>query len=67
MRAKIARLEAENLQYRAGASASTSGAVKREDGDDEDVKPAFVKGESIGTTKMENGRMVIDLLDDDDD
>ncbi|GAA5838411.1 hypothetical protein JCM9279_003235 [Rhodotorula babjevae] len=70
MRAKIARLEEENSQYRAGASTSAStsgGAVKREAGGDEDVKPAFVKGEPIGTTKMENGRMVIDLLDDDDD
>ncbi|GAA5903221.1 hypothetical protein JCM8208_002242 [Rhodotorula glutinis] len=60
LRAKVARLEEENSQYRVGPS----GAVKRED---EDVKPAFVKGEPIGTTKMENGRMVIDLLDDDDD
>ncbi|KPV78274.1 uncharacterized protein RHOBADRAFT_50761 [Rhodotorula graminis WP1] len=67
MRAKIARLEEENSQYRTGAGASTSGAVKRENGGDEDVKPAFVKGEPIGKTKMENGRMVIDLLDDDDD
>ncbi|GAA5916943.1 hypothetical protein JCM8208_001653 [Rhodotorula glutinis] len=56
LRAKVARLEAENNQLRGG--------VKREKGD---VKPK-IKGERIGkTSKDEKGRTVIDLLDEDDD
>jgi hypothetical protein len=57
LRAKVARLEAENSKLRGGG-------VKREK---DDVKP-FVKGERIGkTSKDEKGRTVIDLLDEDDD
>ncbi|GJN91526.1 hypothetical protein Rhopal_004549-T1 [Rhodotorula paludigena] len=49
--AKIARLEAENERLR----------VKNED-----VKPKLPKGEPIGKIKHENGRVVLDLLDEDD-
>ncbi|GAA5852940.1 hypothetical protein JCM9279_000086 [Rhodotorula babjevae] len=57
LRAKVARLEAENSQLRGGD-------VKREKGD---VKPV-VKGEPIGkSSKDEKGRTVIDLLDEDSD
>ncbi|BGP36612.1 hypothetical protein JCM10449v2_000513 [Rhodotorula kratochvilovae] len=55
LRAKIARLEAENAKLKGG--------VKREK---EDVKPK-VKGEPIGKVRTENGKTVIDLLDEDDD
>ncbi|BGP36613.1 hypothetical protein JCM10449v2_000514 [Rhodotorula kratochvilovae] len=55
LRAKIARLESENSKLKGG--------VKREKGD---VKPK-VKGEPIGKVRKENGRTVIDLLDEDDD
>ncbi|BGP44687.1 hypothetical protein JCM10450v2_000501 [Rhodotorula kratochvilovae] len=59
LRAKIARLEAENSQLK-------DSGVKREDGGEGDVKPR-VKGEPIGRVSTENGRTVIDLLDEDDD
>ncbi|BGP44688.1 hypothetical protein JCM10450v2_000502 [Rhodotorula kratochvilovae] len=55
LRAKIARLETENAKLKGG--------VKREK---EDVKPK-VKGEPIGKVRTENGKTVIDLLDEDDD
>ncbi|GAA5917886.1 hypothetical protein JCM8208_007647 [Rhodotorula glutinis] len=56
LRAKVARLAAENKQLRGG--------VEREK---DDVKPK-IKGERIGkTSKDEKGRTVIDLLDEDDD
>ncbi|BGP36625.1 hypothetical protein JCM10449v2_000526 [Rhodotorula kratochvilovae] len=59
LRAKIARLEAENSQLK-------DAGVKREGGGEGDVKP-LVKGEPIGKVSTENGRTVIDLLDEDDD
>lgn len=49
--AKIARLEAENERLK----------VKNED-----VKPKLPKGEPIGKIKHENGRVVLDLLEEDD-
>ncbi|BGP44701.1 hypothetical protein JCM10450v2_000515 [Rhodotorula kratochvilovae] len=59
LRAKIARLEAENSHLK-------DAGVKREGGGEGDVKP-LVKGEPIGKVSTENGRTVIDLLDEDDD
>ncbi|GAA6047813.1 hypothetical protein JCM3770_004655 [Rhodotorula araucariae] len=55
LRSKIARLESEILKLKSD--------VKREKGD---VKPK-VKGEPIGKVSTENGRTVIDLLDEEDD
>ncbi|GAA5852924.1 hypothetical protein JCM9279_000079 [Rhodotorula babjevae] len=57
LRAKVARLAAENNRLKGGG-------VKREK---DDVKP-MIEGEPIGkTSKDEKGRTVIDLLDEDDD
>ncbi|GAA6049511.1 hypothetical protein JCM3770_000823 [Rhodotorula araucariae] len=59
LRAKIARLEAESSQLK-------DAGVRREVDGEYQVKPRL-KGEQIGKVSTENGRTVIDLLDEDDD